>query len=44
MSPNPSLPQTEGRRSLLPLLPLRDLVIFPHMVLSLFVGRRRSWM
>ncbi len=26
----------------LPLLPLRDMVIFPHMVTSLFVGRERS--
>jgi ATP-dependent Lon protease len=32
----------EGRRSLVPLLPLRDLVVFPHMVTPLFVGRRRS--
>jgi ATP-dependent Lon protease len=26
----------------LPLLPLRDVVVFPHMVLPLFVGRERS--
>ncbi|MGR4001015.1 MAG: endopeptidase La, partial [Alphaproteobacteria bacterium] len=26
----------------LPVLPLRDIVIFPHMVVSLFVGRKRS--
>ena len=26
----------------LPLLPLRDVVIFPHMVIPLFVGRPRS--
>jgi ATP-dependent Lon protease len=26
----------------LPLLPLRDIIVFPHMVLSLFVGRERS--
>ena len=26
----------------LPLLPLRDVVIFPHMVIPLFVGRQRS--
>ncbi|MEO8289315.1 MAG: endopeptidase La [Chloroflexota bacterium] len=26
----------------LPLLPLRDMVIFPHMVTSLFVGREKS--
>ena len=27
---------------LLPLLPLRDIVIFPHMVAPLFVGREKS--
>ncbi len=27
---------------LLPLLPLRDIVVFPHMVAPLFVGRERS--
>ena len=42
MPPQASLPQTEGRRSLLPLLPLRDLVVFPHMVVPLFVGRAGS--
>ncbi len=26
----------------LPLLPLRDIVVFPHMVIPLFVGRERS--
>ena len=31
----------EGRL-LLPLLPLRDIVVFPHMVVPLFVGRERS--
>lgn len=27
---------------LLPLLPLRDIVVFPHMVAPLFVGRSKS--
>ncbi len=27
---------------LLPMLPLRDIIIFPHMVVPLFVGRERS--
>ncbi len=30
------------RPSRLPLLPLRDLIIFPHMMMPLFVGRERS--
>lgn len=28
--------------SLVPLLPLRDIVVFPHMVVPLFVGREKS--
>src|SRR5262249_13066933 len=31
----------KGKR-VLPLLPLRDIVIFPHMVSQLFVGREKS--
>ncbi|MGD0275408.1 MAG: LON peptidase substrate-binding domain-containing protein, partial [Syntrophales bacterium] len=26
----------------MPLLPLRDVVIFPHMIVPLFVGREKS--
>jgi ATP-dependent Lon protease len=33
------LPSTELD---LPLLPLRDVVVFPHMVIPLFVGRAKS--
>ena len=29
-------------QNLLPLLPLRDIIIFPHMVVPLFVGRKKS--
>ncbi len=29
-------------RRILPLLPLRDIVVFPHMVMPLFVGRKKS--
>ncbi|HSN23618.1 MAG TPA: LON peptidase substrate-binding domain-containing protein, partial [Methylomicrobium sp.] len=28
--------------SLIPVLPLRDVVVYPHMVIPLFVGRERS--
>mgnify|MGYP001807615929 CR=1 FL=1 len=34
-------PESEGRR-VVPLLPLRDIVVFPHMVVPLFVGRAKS--
>lgn len=32
----------EIQTSSLPVLPLRDVVVFPHMVIPLFVGRKRS--
>ena len=36
----------EGKKGprvhILPLLPLRDIIVFPHMVVPLFVGRERS--
>jgi ATP-dependent Lon protease len=33
----------DGKRSrTLPLLPLRDIIVFPHMVVPLFVGRQKS--
>src|SRR6478736_5737143 len=31
-----------AKRRVLPLLPLRDITVFPHMVSQLFVGRERS--
>ena len=31
-----------GTPSRVPLLPLRDIIVFPHMVVPLFVGRQRS--
>ncbi|MEW6350486.1 MAG: endopeptidase La [Thermodesulfobacteriota bacterium] len=35
-------PPPSIRTLILPLLPLRDIVVFPHMVVPLFVGRDRS--
>ena len=32
----------KGRTANLPLLPLRDIIVFPHMVVPLFVGREKS--
>ena len=33
-------PRSKGK--VLPLLPLRDIIVFPHMVVPLFVGREKS--
>src|SRR5678815_2127145 len=35
-------PGPSAKRRTLPLLPLRDITVFPHMVSQLFVGRERS--
>jgi len=40
---NETLPVAEEQEpSRLPVLPLRDVVVYPHMVIPLFVGRERS--
>ena len=39
-NPNPSSSGTEGQ--IAAVLPLRDIVIFPHMIVPLFVGREKS--
>ena len=31
-----------ARPAVLPVLPLRDIVVFPHMIVPLFVGREKS--
>jgi ATP-dependent Lon protease len=36
------LPRGELTNSGIPMLPLRDVVVFPHMVIPLFVGREKS--
>ena len=33
---------TEPTTLTLPVLPLRDIVVFPHMIVPLFVGREKS--
>ncbi|MCL2297864.1 MAG: endopeptidase La [Proteobacteria bacterium] len=42
MSPEISAVQDKKTPARLPLLPLRDVVVFPHMVIPLFVGRPKS--
>src|SRR5499426_4272483 len=34
--------QETARAALYPVLPLRDIVVFPHMIVPLFVGREKS--
>jgi len=38
---SPTAPKTTGFENL-PVLPLRDVVVYPHMVIPLFVGREKS--
>ncbi len=38
----PDRPDDRRTSRLVPLLPLRDIVVFPHMVVPLFVGREKS--
>ena len=35
-------PETSDSDRLIPVLPLRDVVVYPHMVIPLFVGREKS--
>lgn len=34
--------EVESNQTKVPLLPLRDIIVFPHMVVPLFVGRQKS--
>ena len=36
------LPVVPGSTGTYPVLPLRDIVVFPHMIVPLFVGREKS--
>jgi len=40
--PNPPVQQHLSNINELPVLPLRDVVVYPHMVIPLFVGREKS--
>jgi ATP-dependent Lon protease len=39
---NPSAPPAAAEGQLAAVLPLRDIVVFPHMIVPLFVGREKS--
>ena len=42
MEQSKSEKSTSAQISALPVLPLRDVVVYPHMVIPLFVGREKS--
>ena len=42
MARDQSADQSESRGIVSPVLPLRDVVVYPHMVIPLFVGREKS--
>ncbi|OYW99376.1 MAG: hypothetical protein B7Z15_21195, partial [Rhizobiales bacterium 32-66-8] len=41
-SQKPRPPLVPGVNQTFPVLPLRDIVVFPHMIVPLFVGREKS--
>ena len=41
-TPKPRPPLIAGETRAYPVLPLRDIVVFPHMIVPLFVGREKS--
>jgi ATP-dependent Lon protease len=42
MTKDKKKPSSEGAKIVVPMLPLREVIIFPHMVVPLFVGREKS--
>ena len=42
MKQNETKPDSLSSHALMPMLPLRDVVVYPHMVIPLFVGREKS--
>ena len=42
MTIKPRPPLQPGETRAFPVLPLRDIVVFPHMIVPLFVGREKS--
>src|SRR4030042_3620420 len=40
--PSARLPKSGLAEGIYPVLPLRDIVVFPHMIVPLFVGREKS--
>lgn len=42
MTDQPEKTKKNEGRAVLPVLPLRDIVVFPHMIVPLFVGREKS--
>src|SRR5689334_18431010 len=42
MTGKPRPPLSPGEVRAYPVLPLRDIVVFPHMIVPLFVGREKS--
>src|SRR3954452_19643806 len=41
-TPKPRPTIVHGERHSYPVLPLRDIVVFPHIIVPLFVGREKS--
>ena len=42
MTENPRQIDVPSGQGTYPVLPLRDIVVFPHMIVPLFVGREKS--